>query len=45
MDNKVATRDEVIRQLSTMLRKKDALQDDIFIKLLTSYGRLQGWFK
>jgi hypothetical protein len=41
--SKVATKHEVLHQLSTMLRKDD-LSDQMFIKLLVAYGRLQNWW-
>jgi|HubBroStandDraft_4_1064222.scaffolds.fasta_scaffold3000450_2 hypothetical protein len=38
------TKDEVLQQLSAKLRN-DALSDDDFVRLLTVYAKLSGWFK
>jgi len=42
---KVATRQEALQKLSTILRKRDTLSDDTFLKVMTCYARLQGWIK
>jgi hypothetical protein len=38
------TKREALEGLSEQLRRKD-LDDLTFVRLLTFYGRLQGWFK
>ena len=40
----IATKHEVLQQLSTMLRR-DELKDDTFVKVLSTYAKLSGWFK
>lgn len=40
--NKVATKAEVLRSLSTLLRRP-ALDDKTYVKLLTFYAKLSGW--
>lgn len=42
-ETKVATRDELIRSLSEQLRRGD-LSDVLYIKMLSVYAKLQGWF-
>jgi hypothetical protein len=41
--SKVATKDEVLRSLTAQLRR-EGLSDELYIKLLSVYGKLQGWF-
>jgi hypothetical protein len=38
----IATKEEVLRQLSAMLRR-DELSDIDFLRLLTVYAKLSGW--
>ncbi len=42
---KVATKQEALLKLSNILRKRDMLPDDTFLKVMTCYARLQGWIK
>ena len=41
--NKVATKEEVLQSLSVQLRRP-ALEDKMFVKLLTLFAKLSGWF-
>jgi hypothetical protein len=42
----VATKKEIMEQLSTKLRNgKDSMSDDTFVKVLSVYSKLSGWFK
>jgi hypothetical protein len=40
----VATKSEVLQGLTKQLRRKDELDDKTFIKLVTLFGKLSGWF-
>jgi hypothetical protein len=40
----VATKAEVLHGLTKQLRRKDELDDKTFIKLITLFGKLSGWF-
>ena len=43
--NNVATKQEVLLKLSAVLRKREELKDETYLKVLGAYAKLQGWFK
>jgi hypothetical protein len=43
--NNVATKQEVLHKLSEVLRNREGLKDETFLKVLGTYARLQGWLK
>jgi hypothetical protein len=41
----VATKTEIMEQLSAKLRNGKSMSDDTFVKVLTVYSKLSGWDK
>jgi hypothetical protein len=45
-ETEVATKSEVLQRLSDMLRNgRTTMKDDIFLKVMGAYAKLQGWIK